>query len=84
MRTIITIFATFALLWLTTAHAYIGPGIGAGTIAVVLGVLSSIFFAFVGILWYPVKRLLKRKRPPMKHSAPPSHQEKRFPRSGSQ
>ena len=44
------------------AHAYIGPGAGAGTIAIVLGILSSIFLAFVGILWYPVKRLLKGKK----------------------
>jgi hypothetical protein len=50
-----------SLHW-TTAHAYIGPGIGAGTLAVVLGILSSIFLAFVGILWYPIKRLLRRIR----------------------
>jgi preprotein translocase subunit SecF len=43
----------------TPAQAYIGPGAGAGTIAVVLGVLASIFFAFVAILWYPLKRLIK-------------------------
>lgn len=46
----------------TPAHAYIGPGAGAGTIAVVLGVLASIFFAFVAILWYPLKRLLKGRK----------------------
>lgn len=44
------------------AHAYIGPGAGAGTIAVVLGILASIVVAFVAIIWYPVKRLLKRRR----------------------
>jgi hypothetical protein len=42
-----------------TAHAYVGPGVGAGTIAVVLGILSSIFLAFVGIIWYPIKRLIR-------------------------
>lgn len=44
------------------AFAYIGPGAGAGTIAIVMGILSSIFLAFVGILWYPIKRLLKGKK----------------------
>lgn len=42
------------------AQAYIGPAAGAGTIAVVLGILASIVMAFFAILWYPVKRLLKK------------------------
>jgi len=58
-----------ALLPVAPAHAYIGPGVGAGTVAVVLGILSSIFLAFVGIIWYPIKRLIKgrkaSKRPPV-------------------
>jgi len=44
------------------AHAYIGPGAGAGTIAVVLGILASIVMAFFAVLWYPFKRLLKKRR----------------------
>lgn len=49
------------------AHAYIGPGAGAGAIAVVFGVIGAIFLAFVAILWYPLKRLLKRKKVPSKN-----------------
>ena len=41
-------------------HAYIGPGAGMGTIAVVLGILASIVMAFFAVLWYPVKRLLRK------------------------
>ena len=44
------------------AHAYIGPGAGAGTIAVVLGVIAAVFMAFLGLLWYPIKRLLRSRR----------------------
>lgn len=44
------------------AHAYIGPGAGAGTIAVVLGILASIVMAFFAILWYPLKRLSKKRK----------------------
>ena len=40
------------------AHAYIGPGVGVGVIAVVIGILGAIFLAFVAILWYPFKRLV--------------------------
>ncbi|MEM8776786.1 MAG: hypothetical protein AAGF53_17260 [Pseudomonadota bacterium] len=46
----------------TPAFAYIGPGMGAGTIAVVLGVLGSIFLAIFAILYYPVKRMIKGKK----------------------
>lgn len=44
------------------AQAYIGPGAGAGAIAVVLGIIASIVMAFFAILWYPAKRLLKRRK----------------------
>ncbi len=47
------------------AYAYIGPGMGAGAIAVVFGVIASILLAFVAILWYPVKRLFKGRKTPM-------------------
>lgn len=46
----------------TLAHAYLGPGLGAGTIAVVLGVLASVFLAIFGVLWYPFKRWRKRRK----------------------
>ena len=51
-----------ALLPVAPAQAYIGPGAGAGTLAIVLGILSSIFLAFVGIVWYPIKRLIRRRK----------------------
>ena len=46
------------------ALAYIGPGVGAGALAAVMGVVGSIFLAIVGILYYPIKRMLKRKKSP--------------------
>lgn len=63
MRKPIFIFClTVALFAVAPAHAYVGPGVGAGTIAIVLGILSAIFFAFVGIIWYPIKRLIKGRK----------------------
>jgi preprotein translocase subunit SecF len=44
------------------AHAYVGPGLGAGTIGVILGIIGSIFIAIFAIVWYPLKRLLKKKK----------------------
>ena len=72
MRKIALAFGLLAVLQLPTAHAYIGPATGAGTIAVVLGILSSIFLAFVGILWYPIKRLLKGWKASARPSAEPT------------
>jgi hypothetical protein len=53
--------ATTILLCLAEpALAYIGPGTGAGLIATVLGILVAITLALFAVLWYPIKRLLKR------------------------
>lgn len=46
------------------ADAYVGPGLGAGTIGVILGIIGSIFIALFAIIWYPLKRLLKKKKKP--------------------
>lgn len=52
-------------LWLgaaAPAHAYMGPGIGMGTIGVILGVIGSILLGMFSVLWYPIKRLIRRLR----------------------
>lgn len=46
----------------SSAHAYIGPGLGAGTIGVILGVVGSVFLALFAVVWYPLKRLIKKKK----------------------
>ena len=46
----------------TPALAYIGPGLGTGVIASVLGIVAAILMLIVGIVWYPVKRLVKKMR----------------------
>ncbi|MEM1152451.1 MAG: hypothetical protein AAGI03_18245 [Pseudomonadota bacterium] len=48
------------------ALAYIGPGVGAGAMAAVVAVFASLAVAFLALLWYPAKRLLrggKRSQP---------------------
>jgi len=44
------------------AFAYIGPGMGGGFIAAVIGVIGAILLAIFGILYYPIKRMLKNKK----------------------
>ena len=50
------------ILAASPAHAYIGPGTGVGTIAIVLGVLASVILAFFAIIWYPLKRMVSNIR----------------------
>jgi len=52
------------LLQVEAAQAYVGPGLGAGAIAVVLGIVGSVFLALFAVLWYPLKRLLRKNRTP--------------------
>jgi hypothetical protein len=44
------------------AFAYIGPGIGAGVVSIVLGFGASIFLAIFAVIWYPLKRLFRRRK----------------------
>ncbi len=49
------------LLYSSNAQAYVGPGLGAGAIAVIGGIILSVLMAIIGIFWYPIKRLFKKK-----------------------
>ena len=44
------------------ALAYTGPGLGLGAIGSALGVLAALLLMLVSIVWYPMKRLLRRIR----------------------
>ena len=45
---------------ISSAHAYIGPGLGLGTVGILIGILGSIILALIAVLWYPFKRVLKK------------------------
>ena len=55
-------FIAMVLLHCTTAWAYIGPGVGTGVIATVIGVLGALILALVGIVYYPIKRFIKSRK----------------------
>ena len=55
------IFALLAV-FMQSAVAYVGPGLGAGAIAAVLGVIVGLLMLVVGVVWYPIKRLIRRLR----------------------
>jgi len=55
---------TLSLNILDPLLAYIGPGLGGGVIAVILGFIASVFLAIFAIFWYPIKRMLGIKSKP--------------------
>ena len=52
------ITATFA----APAHAYIGPGAGLSIAGSIVAVLGAILFGIVGFIWYPIRRLMRRRK----------------------
>lgn len=64
LRSVLTVLAAMVLLGLHpgAAEAYIGPGVASGALAAVVGVIGSIFLALFAVIYYPIKRMLKRRK----------------------
>ena len=52
----------FILLDVKEALAYIGPGLSAGTIGAILGIIGSVFLALLAVIYYPIKRLFRKRK----------------------
>ena len=46
----------------TPVFSYIGPGMGGGLIAAVLGIVGAIILMIFGILYYPIKKMFKNRK----------------------
>ena len=44
------------------SYAYIGPGMGGGVVAAIIGFFAAILLGLWGILYYPIKRALKNRK----------------------
>ena len=44
------------------SYAYIGPGMGGGIIAAIIGFFGAMILGLWGILYYPIKRALKKRK----------------------
>lgn len=60
IKLITVIFLCFFLA--NPAFAYLGPGMGGGIIAATIGIVVAIFAALFGLIWFPIKRLLKKRK----------------------
>tara|TARA_B100000925_G_scaffold58522_1_gene38979 strand:+ start:1007 stop:1231 length:225 start_codon:yes stop_codon:yes gene_type:complete len=52
----------FSLFFENILYAYIGPGMGGGLIAATLGIVIAIIASIFGLLWFPIKRFVKKKQ----------------------
>jgi len=44
------------------SYAYIGPGMGGGVIAAIIGFFAAIVLGLWAVLYYPIKRALKKRK----------------------
>ena len=62
--TIAATLTVMAAMTATPALAYIGPGAGISAIGTFFAVIGAVVLLIVGFLWYPVKRMLRKKKEP--------------------
>ena len=55
-------FVTSLLGFPLPALAYLGPGAGLSAIGALLALFAAIAVAIFGFLWYPIKRLRRKKQ----------------------
>ncbi len=41
---------------------YIGPGLGAGALLTVIGIVVLVVITLITFLWFPIKRYLKKRK----------------------
>ncbi len=62
MKLFVILINVTLLFYSNNANAYLGPGLGGGVIAATIGIIVAIFAALFGLIWFPVKRLLKNRK----------------------
>ena len=55
---LLTIFSIISQV----AWAYVGPGMAISTVLITLGVIGSLLLAIISVIYYPIKRLIKKTR----------------------
>jgi hypothetical protein len=62
MKLSLFLIATGLALFTHPAAAYIGPGAGIGALGTAAALIGAFLLLIVGFVWYPVKRLLNRRK----------------------
>jgi len=60
--TLVSLSVALTILTPQAAFAYLGPGAGLSAIGAVFAVFAGLLIAIFGFIWYPVKRLRRKRR----------------------
>ncbi|MDA9964325.1 hypothetical protein N9D94_00800 [Gammaproteobacteria bacterium] len=56
-------FISFCIIFLSfPSYAYLGPGMGGGAFAAIIGFFAAVLLGLWAVLYYPIKRALKNKK----------------------
>jgi len=58
----IQLVVSILVLFPTQSYAYVGPGAGLSAIGTIIAFMGAILLLVLGFIWYPIKRLMKRKK----------------------
>tara|TARA_B100000941_G_C28071355_1_gene334129 strand:- start:290 stop:508 length:219 start_codon:yes stop_codon:yes gene_type:complete len=58
----LSLFIFLFTIYNNISYAYLGPGIGGGAIVATLGIIVAIFAVLFGLIWFPIKRILKKRK----------------------
>lgn len=50
------------LFYSSSAFAYVGPGLGVGVVASVLGIFVALIMLLIAVIWYPIKKIIRKIR----------------------
>lgn len=65
-------FALVLLAFAAPAQAYMGPGAGLAFLGSLLALIAAIGIGILGLVWYPLKRLLRMRRASEEQDQEPS------------
>ena len=43
-------------------YLYLGPGVGGGVLAVIIGVVILVLITIFTFIWFPIKRYMKKRK----------------------
>ena len=64
----LTLITSIFFIMTSSSYAYLGPGIGGGVVAATFGIIIAIFGGLFGLLWFPIKNLLKKRNEKKKNN----------------
>ena len=65
MNLLILGMAFILLFFPLSVMAYLGPGAAVSSIGALLAAIAGIIVAIFGFLWYPIRRLIRRRKKPV-------------------